>query len=283
MLPPTLRAELLQHAVEHRVSPGAILFEQGDAPNFQPLLVAGSVQLIAWSGEREVLVEVVRAPELVLPAAVLLDSPYLVRARAPEPSHILFIHGREFRAAIARDSAFAQAVMKSLAGQFRRMVRQVKNLKLRSARERVGAYVVGLAKRQGRADRAILPYEKNLIASELGLARESFSRALASLRRSGVVVSGETIEILDPGRLAAEFKLDPLIDAIEPGTVGGAAEAPLASRAAPPGRFGAPAQVDDGGSNRPPAASSLERIENKTRRLGPSPRVRGRLSSEARG
>jgi CRP/FNR family transcriptional activator FtrB len=230
MLPPALRAELLQHAVEHRVSPGTILFEQGDAPNFQHLIVAGSVQLVARSDEREVLVEVVRAPELILPAAVLLDSPYLVRARAPEPSHILLIHGREFRAAIARDPAFAQEVMKSLAGQFRRMVRQVKNLKLRSARERVGSYVVGLAMRQGRSDRAILPYEKNLIASELGLARESFSRALASLRRSGVVVRGETIEILDPERLAAEFKLDPLIDALRAEPMGDAAEGPPASR-----------------------------------------------------
>lgn len=229
MLPPPLRAELLQHAVEQRVSPGAILFEQGDAPNFQHLIVAGSVQLIARSGEREVLVEVVRAPELVLPAAVLLNSPYLVRARAPEPSRLLLIHAREFRAAVARDSAFAGEVMKSLAGQFRRMVRQVKNLKLRSARERVGSYVVGLAKQQRTADRVILPYEKNLIASELGLARESFSRALAALRRSGVVVRGETIEIRDPVRLAAEFKLDPLIDAPEPGPMDSAAEGPQVS------------------------------------------------------
>ena len=230
-LPPSLRAELLEHAIEHRISSGAVLFDQGDAPNFQHLIVAGSVQLIARSGEREVLVEVVRAPELVLPAAVLLESPYLVRARAPEPSRVLLIHAREFRATIARDSAFAQEVMKSLAGQFRRMVRQVKNLKLRSARERVGSYVVGLAKRQGTADRAILPYEKNLIASELGLARESFSRALASLRRSGVVVRGETIEILDPARLAAEFKLDPLIDAPDPAPTNRDADKPLVSRA----------------------------------------------------
>jgi CRP/FNR family transcriptional activator FtrB len=217
---PAIRAELLNYATQQRVSPGAILFEQGDAPNFQHVIVAGSVQLIARLDEREVLVEVARAPELILPAAVVLNSPYLVQARAPESAHILLIHAQAFREAVGRDPALAREVMRSLAGQFRRMVRQVKNLKLRSARERVGAYILDLSKRQGTASRAVLPYEKNLIASELGLARESFSRTLTALRGSGVIVEGDTIRIVDPRRLAAEFKLDPLIDGPEPEQAG---------------------------------------------------------------
>lgn len=211
-LPAPVRENLLKHAIEHQVSPGAILFEQGHPPNFQHVVVAGSVQLIGRSAQREVLIEVVRAPELVIPAAVVMNAPYLMRARVPEPSRILLIHGEVFRDAIADEPLLAREVIRSLAGQFRRMVRQVKNLKLRSATERVGHYVLTLSNRQGTPHRAILPYEKNLIASELGLARESFSRALSMLRASGVVVRGETIVIADPKRLAAEFERDPFID-----------------------------------------------------------------------
>ncbi len=113
-LTPVVRAELLNHAVEHRVGAGAVLFQQGDPPNFQHVVLSGSVQLIARSAEREVLIEVVHAPELVVPAAVVMNSPYLVEARTPEPSRILLIHGAAFRAAAAGDSALAAEVTASL-------------------------------------------------------------------------------------------------------------------------------------------------------------------------
>jgi CRP/FNR family transcriptional activator FtrB len=215
-LPAATRDNLLNSAVAHAVAAGAVLFEQGDAPNFQHVVVSGSVQLFGRSAaRREVLIEVVRAPDLIIPAAVVTDSPYLMRAVAPEPSRILLIHAAAFRAAVESDPALARQVIDSLAGQFRRMVRQVKNLKLRSAVERVGCYILALSARQGTPDRAVLPYEKKLIASELGITRESFSRALASLQRSGVVLQGDVIAIVDRARLAGRCNPDPLIDGPE--------------------------------------------------------------------
>ena len=200
----------------HRVAPGTILFEQGELPNFQQIVVSGSVHLFGRSTEgREVLIEAVEAPDLVVPAAVVTGVPYLMQARVPEPSRFLLIHAGAFRAAVESEAALAQEVIGSLAGQFRRMVRQIKNLKLRSSTQRVGCYILTLSKRQGTPDRAILPYEKNLIASELGITRESFSRAISALRRAGLIVQGETIAILDSSRLAAQCMPDPLIDGPE--------------------------------------------------------------------
>ena len=122
-----------------------------------------------------------------------------------------------FRAAVLVDPHLAQAVIASLAHQFRRMVRQIKNLKLRSSTQRAGCYILALAERQGTRDRVVLPYEKNLIASELGMKRESFSRALSSLEKSGIKVDGQTIAILDADRLRAECMPDPLIDGADTG------------------------------------------------------------------
>ena len=205
------RARLLKSAVLHSVMPGTVLFEQGEAPNFQQMVLSGSVHLLGRSqAGREVLIEVVRPPDL--PAAVVTNEPYLMRARVPERSQILLIFADRFRAAVAHEPAFAQAVVGSLSRQFRRMVRQVKTLKLRSAVERVGCYVLTLAERQGTPGQAVLPYEKSLVASELGMTRESFSRSLAALREVGVVVQGQVIVIGDATRLAAECHPDPLID-----------------------------------------------------------------------
>lgn len=143
----------------------------------------------------------------------MTGAPYLMEARVPEPSRFLLIPAATFREATAADPALAQAVIDSLAQQFRRMVRQVKNLKLRSSTQRVGCYVLALSARQGTPQCAVFPYEKNLIASELGMTRESFSRALSGLQKWGIRVEGQTIVIADRSRLAAACPLDPLIDA----------------------------------------------------------------------
>lgn len=207
------RKDLLRNAVVHGVHSGTVLFEQGDAPTFQLVVLSGSVQLFGRSAEgREVLIETVRAPDLIIPAAVVTGAPYLMRARAPEPSRFLLIHAAVFRATVDTDPVLAHAVIASLAQQFRRMVRQIKNLKLRSSTQRVGCYLLALSKRQGKLDRAVLPYEKNLIASELGITRESFSRALSRLENFGIKVEGQTVAIRDREQLAVQCTPDPLID-----------------------------------------------------------------------
>ncbi|UHC16280.1 helix-turn-helix domain-containing protein [Methylobacterium currus] len=204
---------LLRRSVEHRVAPGTVLFDQGEIPNFQLVLVAGSVQLLGRSGaQREVLIESVRAPDLLVPAAVMAASPYLLQARAPEASRLLLIEAEAFREAVAADAGLAQAVIATLARQVRRMVRQAKSLKLQSSTQRVGCYLLSLSERQGTPGLALLPYEKHVIASELGMTRESFSRALASLEPAGVRVDGQAIAILDRDRLIAAAQPDPLID-----------------------------------------------------------------------
>ena len=207
------RTNLMAHTIQHGVPAGTILFEQGDLPNFQVVVLTGSVQLFGRSTQgREVLVEVVGPSDLIIPAAVVTGAPYLMQARVPEPSTFLLIQASAFREAIAANPALAQVMIGSLANQFRRMVRQIKNLKLRSATQRIGCYLLTLSERQGTPEKAVLPYEKNLIASELGITRESFSRVLSSLEKHGIRIDGQTIWIDDAEQLARECIPDPLID-----------------------------------------------------------------------
>ena len=207
------RTALLEQAIMHKVAPGTVLLEQGSLPTFQHIVLEGSVHLFGKSSEgREVLIEIVEPPDLVIPAAVVTGSPYLMEGRVLDPSRFLLIQATAFRDAVQREPALAHEMIASLAGQFRRMVRQIKNLKLRSSTQRVGCYILALSRRQGDTDRVVLPYEKNLIASQLGITRESFSRALTALQREGIEVQGDTIAIVDARRLAVASGPDPLID-----------------------------------------------------------------------
>ncbi|MDE1918055.1 MAG: cyclic nucleotide-binding domain-containing protein [Sphingomonadales bacterium] len=197
-MPLDAREGLLRKTLTHSVAAGTVLFEQGELPTFQHVVLSGSAHLFGRSHEgREVLIEIVRPGDLVIPAAVVSQAPYLMQARVLEPSRFLLIEGDAFRAALAEEPALAQAMIDSLASQFRRMVGQIKNLKLRSAPQRVASYIVGLSRRQQAPVRVVLPYEKNLIASELGMTRESFSRTLSAMQRDGISVQGDVIVIVN--------------------------------------------------------------------------------------
>ncbi len=207
---------LARQAVLHRVPTGSILFEQSETPTFAQWLLGGAVELLGVDGSNEVAIETVLPFDLLLPAAVLNRQPYLARARVREEAYLALIHADAFRDAVASDHALCLAVLACQAAQFRRQVKLAKNLKLRSAEDRVGCYLLGLVERSGGAARIQLPMEKRRIAGQLGMTRETFSRTLAAISRHGLRVAGDTVTVTDAAALRARFRLDPLIDAPEP-------------------------------------------------------------------
>ena len=61
-----------------------------------------------------------------------------------------------------------------------------------------------------------LPMEKRLIAWQLGMTRETFSRILAAMEQYGLRIVGDMVEVVDAAPLRARFRLDPQIDGPEP-------------------------------------------------------------------
>ena len=129
---------------------------------------------------------------------------------------MVLIHAEAFREAVATDHALCLAVLGCLTAQFRRQIKLTKNLKLRSAEQRVGCYLLGLCTRRLRTCWVRLPMEKRLIALQLGMIRETFSRDLAAMERYGLRILGDTVQVVDATPLRARFRLDPQIDGPEP-------------------------------------------------------------------
>lgn len=203
------------------------LFRQGDRADFLYILVEGTVELHAeWRG-RDAVMAVVHPVSSFILAACIRNLPYLMSARTLERSRILMLPVGDLRAAIRRDPELAAAVMSELAGGYRGMVRQAKNLKLRSARERLAAWLLSQAHREGGVNSFVLPVEKRHLASFLGMTPESLSRTLSGLKGEGIALDGARIIITDHARLAEIAGQDPLIDDI--GTEDKAVEAGLSS------------------------------------------------------
>lgn len=216
LVPAATLDQLADLAVLHRMPPGSTLFEQAETPSFAHLLVSGSVALLGVSETAETLIELLRPIDLLLPAAVINRQPYLARARVLEDAQLVLIQAEAFREAVATDHALCLAVLGCQAAQFRRQIKLAKNLKLRSAEERVGCYLLRLVQEAAPNAPVRLPMEKRLIAWQLGMTRETFSRILAIMERYGVRIDDETVEVADAAPLLARFHLDPQIDDPEP-------------------------------------------------------------------
>ncbi|MCW3845995.1 helix-turn-helix domain-containing protein [Sphingomonas sp. LB-2] len=209
---PSTIERLAAQAMVMRMPRGAQIFDQAEIPTFAQFLLAGSIELLAVRGEEETLVELLRPVDALLPAAVLGALPYLVRARVRDDAVMLLVPAEAFRAAVAADHALCLAVLACQATQFRRQMKLAKAIRLRSAEERVGAFLLALAKARPGANEIRLPIEKRQIASQLGMTRETLSRVLPVLAPHGLRVAGDRLFVDDLAAARTAFPYDPLID-----------------------------------------------------------------------
>lgn len=194
--------------------PGALLLRQGEPAERLYLLLDGCVELSQAQEGEAAAVHILGPNEPFILAAVVSGQPCLMSASVLREARLLSVDAHAVRREAARSAAFAQALNRMLAAQFRRTVRQVGELKLRDGARRVGAYLLRLADAAG-ASVADLPAPKQRIASRLGLSPESLSRSFALLRTQGVTVRGSRVVVLDRDRAEAFCRPDPLLDRAE--------------------------------------------------------------------
>jgi CRP/FNR family transcriptional activator FtrB len=196
------------------VAEGQELCRQGAMPEALHVLLDGQVVLTGTAPDgTSAVVEVVRPIGYFVLAAVLTELPYLMTGHSIMPSRLLVIEAAALRELLTREAALARAMLLAEALDFRTMVRQVRDLKLRSAAQRLGCYLLALATDpQANTAEFRLPFDKGLLAARLGCRQENLSRAFAALRGAGVETHGSRIILHDMARLAAFSMPDELAD-----------------------------------------------------------------------
>lgn len=212
---PATLERLAGQAMVIRMPRGTQIFEQAEVPGFAQFLLSGSIELLAVRGQEEALIEIVRPADMLLPAAVLGTLPYLVRARVREGATLLLVPAGTFRAAVAADHSLCLAMLACQAEQFRRQMKLAKAIRLRSAEERAGSFMLALAEGSSRSRDIRLPVEKRQIAAQLGMTRETLSRVLPSLADHGLSIFGDRLHVDDLAAARAAFPFEPLIDGRE--------------------------------------------------------------------
>lgn len=196
------------------VGPDHALSRQGEMPEFLHVLLEGQVTLTSTAADgTTALVEVLHPMDHFVLASVLSRLPYLMTARTVGSARLLAIDSQGLLEIVEREAPVANALLRSVSREFRTMVRQVRDLKLRTAAQRLGCYLLARVK-EGTANKAEfrLPFDKGLLAARLGCRQENLSRAFATLRNYGVETHGSRVILHDIPRLKALAVPDELSD-----------------------------------------------------------------------
>jgi CRP/FNR family transcriptional regulator, transcriptional activator FtrB len=207
---------LMSAALLQSFPPHVVLIREGELPDFLFVLVAGAVEMYASHAEHQTALQVIMPPATFILVPVVRQEVPLMSARTLVNSDVLMIPAEAVRDIFGRDTAFARAVVAELALRFRDMVRALKNQKLRTGTERLANWILQTEARSGHTGRLMLPFEKRLLASLLGMTPENLSRGFATLAAHGLKTEGQVIVISDRQKLQHLARVNPLIEEIAP-------------------------------------------------------------------
>lgn len=203
---------LVRGAYIQNFPPQIELITEGEPSDFFHIVIGGTVELFAaWNG-RDTTMATVKALGTFILAATIKDAPYLMSARTLEKSRLILLPSEDVRSVFEIDNGFARAVVTELAQCYRAVIKNTKNLKLRTSTERLANYLVRKQINAGGAISFELDIEKRRLASYLRMTPENLSRAIKTLQSHGVTIDGAVVTITNSKDLLRLAKPTPLID-----------------------------------------------------------------------
>jgi len=198
-------AELARHARSQHVHRGTAVCRRGDPMAGFYAVAYGMVKLALRTdaGEEKVL-RLVGPGETFGEAVMFLEKPCPVDAIALADSLLVVLPAEPVFALLERDPRFARSLIASLSQRMHGLVADVEASSLRGGLQRVAAYLDAHAESgENGVARVRLPTTKTVIASHLGVTKETFSRLLRELAQLGLIsVARREITLLERSGLA---------------------------------------------------------------------------------
>ncbi|KIL99968.1 transcriptional regulator Crp/Fnr family [Paramagnetospirillum magnetotacticum MS-1] len=179
-----------------------LLFGAGDEADCFYIVLDGAVKLFALTQDgRESIVEIFGPGTSFAEAAMLSTGRFPLHAEVIEDATLIRVGRRAFLYTLHSDHALAYRMLAALVKWNRRLAAEISDLKELTPWQRVAEFLLAQTPAtQGRVD-VQLPFNKEVLASRVGIRRESLSRVLGRLRVLGVHTTGNSIRIDDVNRL----------------------------------------------------------------------------------
>ena len=178
------------------------LYEAGAPLENLHVILDGHVELSIEIDGRRVVVEVARRGAVLGDAALFAGRQTLLTARVLTGATLLAIPAEPFAARLEERFDILLHLLSTMSLRLRTLVRQIAELKLKTTAQRLGSFLLSFSEAESGRAEIRFPYDKKLVAEELGMKPESLSRALAKLARLGVESMPDNVVVVaDIGRL----------------------------------------------------------------------------------
>jgi CRP-like cAMP-binding protein len=201
-LPRQSVAGLLDGAAVRSYPDDTLLFSAGDRADGFFVVVEGAVKLFALDEDgSESIIEIVSAGTSFAEAAMFASGRFPVNAEAMAGARLVRVDAATFLRRLAEDKVSALKMLASVGRWQLRLMGELYHLKAQTPAQRLAWYILQLTDAQSGSVTVKLPYRKSLIASRIGIAPESLSRAMARLGELGVESRGDRVTIGDVEKL----------------------------------------------------------------------------------
>ncbi len=177
---------------------GQTIFSQGESADHFYVILSGWVKLyrLHSSGD-EIILHIFKSGDSFAEAAMFSSYRYPAMAEAVEDTRMLSINCNHFKKLLGENPEIAMSMLASTSVHLKSLVIEIEQVKGRNSMQRLAFFLIDLCPSDTPTAVIELPYEKNLVASRLGIQPESLSRLLKKLRGYGVICDKNMITISD--------------------------------------------------------------------------------------
>lgn len=191
-------SRLMANATVRRLPRNTLLFSQGDKADRFFVVLEGKVKLFtAMENGDQGVVEVIEPIHTFAEAAMFASGRFPVNAEIVEASRLVQVSSEPFFRELQENPNLTFKILATMSRRHRRLLRQISELKLKSPGQRLGSFLLSLTEAEEGRAHVMLPFDKTLIASRVGMKPESLSRAMARLREIGVICQRRDVDIED--------------------------------------------------------------------------------------
>ena len=174
------------------------IYHQGDEADRFFIVINGWVRLYRETIDGDESVSSIMSRKDIFGEGIIFyqSSSYIFSAQAVENSRILEISKTVLRRRAEENPEILKRIMSSVCEKMIRLEAENERLAHMTAAQRTACLLLRLsANMVGNGGTFTFPYDKTLAAAQLGMKRETFSRALVSLKPLGITVNGSEIKI----------------------------------------------------------------------------------------
>lgn len=177
------------------------LFHQGNEAHSFYVVLSGNIKLFRVSPDGQAkVIEMIKPGDAFAEALMFMEQHrYPLNASAMGKTEVLVIPNQFYKEILLAEPQCGLRLMGNMAVKLHRRINEIETLTLQNTRHRLGNYLFGLAPDPAAVSSTFrLPMAKQLIASQLGMQPETFSRLIKEMKGVGIIeVNGAEISVND--------------------------------------------------------------------------------------